>query len=160
MNEFSKPSDQRRFFHLNFVLQFCFGFRASHFGFLPLLLILGFAVAIPGCGDSGPPKYKVTGNVTWEGSPLPEGDIILTPSNGGIPDHGKISAGRFEMQATEGAKTVSIMATRAAADVDPEMGAAPQQQYIPHRYNANSELTATVQPNDTNQLQFDLTEKP
>ena len=123
-------------------------------------MFLGFAVAIPGCGDSGPPKYKVTGNVTWEGSPLPEGDIILTPTDGGIPDHGKISAGTFEMQATEGAKTVSIMATHAAAEVDPAMGAAPQQQYIPHRYNANTELTATIQANDTNQLQFDLTEKP
>ena len=121
-------------------------------------LLLGGAM-ITGCGDAGPKRYKVTGEVTWEGAPLPEGDIILTPTDGGLPDHGKIVAGEFQLLATEGAKEVSIMATKAAAQVDPDMGVAPQVGYIPPRYNAQTTLTAQIDPEGENHLTFALTEE-
>ena len=117
-------------------------------------------ISLVGCGDSGPQRYRVTGEVTWEAAPLPDGDIILAPIDGGVPEHGTIVAGKFDMLATKGKKTVSIMATKAGAEVDPEMGAAPRINYIPLRYNAQTELSATVEPHDDNQMAFDLYASP
>ena len=125
-----------------------------------VVALLFTAGMLAGCGDSGPKKYKVTGEVTWEGAPLPEGDIVLTPVGGGLPDHGEIVNGKFTFQATAGEKEVSIMATKAAAQVDPDMGVAPQVPYIPLRYNAQTELTATVDPDGANHFTFTLTEQP
>ena len=137
----------------NLVLRICFGFL-SRFT-LPLLI-----VAVLGCcGTSGPKKYDVSGEVTWNGAPLSEGDILFEPIDGGVPDHGKITDGKFDFQATEGEKKVSIMATKAAADVDPEMGMAPQVNYIPLRYNAQSKLTANVTPDSENRYTFSLVEQ-
>ena len=120
------------------------------------VIAIALLFSILGCGDSGPKKYPVTGNVTWEGQPLADGDIVLEPTDGGVPDHGKIVAGKIDMEATAGPKKVSIQATKAAAEVDPDMGMAPQVQYIPHRYNARTELTAEVKADGENRLTFDL----
>lgn len=128
--------------------------RSSFIGALMLLLL---AVSVIGCGKAGPKKYRVAGEVTWEGEPLPDGDILFEPVGGGIPDHGKIVAGKFDLQARPGAKKVKITATRAAGKVDPSMGMAPQIDYIPHRYNAQTKLEADVQPNDENHFDFPLT---
>ena len=40
------------------------------------------------------------------------------------------------------------------------MGVAPQVPYIPLRYNAQTELTATVNPTGENHLKFDLKQEP
>ncbi len=124
---------------------------------LSVLAVLVIAVlCLAGCGKSGPPKYRVTGDVTWEGQPLPAGDIILEPTDGGLPDHGKITAGKFEMQATAGPKKVQILATR-EGKFDESMGMARRESYIPLKYNAQTTLTADVQPDGENHLKFDLT---
>ena len=133
--------------------------NSAKFGFLCLSIASSLMTLFSGCGDSGPKRYPVSGDVTWEGAPLPDGDIIFEPTDGGVPDHGKIVEGKFDLRATAGAKKVSIMATKAAAEVDPSMGAAPQVSYIPLRYNAQSELTATVDPEGENRFTFALTEK-
>ena len=112
-----------------------------------------------GCGKSGPKKYDVSGEVTWEGVPLADGDILFEAVDGGIPDHGKIAEGQFRFQATAGAKKVSILATQAAAEVDPEMGTAPRVSYIPPRYNANTTLTANVTSDGENHFTFVLTDQ-
>ena len=119
-------------------------------------LTLATLLAVAGCGDSGPRRYPVTGEVTWEGQPLPDGDILFTPPGGGVPDAGKIVAGEFKLRATEGPKTVAIFATRESGQVDPEMGAAPRESYIPARYNDQSNLTAEVDPGGENHFRFEL----
>jgi hypothetical protein len=101
----------------------------------------------------------VTGNVTWEGAPLPAGDIILTPTNGGIPDAGKIKDGDYELLATEGAKQVAIIAVREVGPIDPSMGMARRENYIPTRYNDDTTLTLNVSSSEANAFDFALTEK-
>jgi hypothetical protein len=97
--------------------------------------------------------------VTWEGEPLPEGDIIFAPADGaGVPDAGKISAGRFAFRAAPGAKRVEIYAHREVGPPDPVMGQARRESYIPPRYNDQSILTAEVGPGGEDHFRFDLNE--
>jgi hypothetical protein len=124
-----------------------------------LCLLLGTVCALAGCGPSGPKKYRVVGDVTWEGSALPDGDIVFTPTGGGVPDAGKITGGKYDVQVTEGAKQVSIFAMREEGPVDPAMGVARRRNFIPERYNDKTILTANVTPDGPNQFDFPLTEK-
>jgi len=72
-----------------------------------------FALALSGCGPSGSEKYTVTGTVTFDGQPVPDGHIIFAPTEAGLPpDAGKISRGKFELTATAGKKRVEIHASR------------------------------------------------
>lgn len=45
-----------------------------------LLLMLAVALAVPGCkGESGPPRYDLSGTVTYDGKPVPAGEVSLEP---------------------------------------------------------------------------------
>lgn len=130
---------------------------ASRYGWLWCAVVCLLLLA--SCGPDGPRRYRVTGKVTWEGAPLPAGDILLTPTNGGIPDAGKIKDGAYDMLATEGAKQVAIIAVREVGPIDPSMGMARRENYIPPRYNDATTLTLNVSPDGTNSFDFALTEK-
>ncbi|HUT57595.1 MAG TPA: hypothetical protein VNA25_07060 [Phycisphaerae bacterium] len=125
------------------------------------LVCLGLlALPVTGCGPSGPETYPVSGTVTWNGDPLPEGDIVFSPVDGSLaPDAGKIVAGKFEFQAQPGEKRVEIDATRESGEVDPVMHMAPRQAYIPSKYNSETTLKATVTAGGDNTFIFDLTEE-
>ncbi len=132
----------------------------SLFARASLLLVSPLFVAtVIGCGDDGPKRYRVTGNVTWKNGSLPAGDIVLTPIDGGLPDAGKIENGRYSLLATAGAKQVEILASREEGPVDPAMGVARRVNYIPKRYNDDTTLTLTVSPDGSNAYDFALTEK-
>jgi hypothetical protein len=120
--------------------------------------VLFFAVwPLVGCGSGEPSAYRVTGIVTWQGAPVPEGDIVFSPEDGkGAPQAGKIAAGRYEVRATAGKKRVEIFATREGSQADPVMNAKPREQFIPARFNTQSTLTTDVQPHDDNQSDFTL----
>ena len=122
-----------------------------------LLLVL-LTCAFVGCGGDG--KYPVRGQVTWEGEPIPlehNGFVTLTPVDSSVaPDAGPIGAdGRFDFRASPGEKRVEILISRPQGKVIEAMGMAAQEQYIPGRYNEQTELTATIKK-ETNELQFDL----
>ena len=42
-------------------------------------LIGAALLLLAGCGQSGPPQFHVTGEVTWRGQPVPAGMITFTP---------------------------------------------------------------------------------
>jgi hypothetical protein len=47
---------------------------------LAKLLSVGILLAwCAGCGEQGPPRYKLSGTVTFEGEPVPRGSVILEP---------------------------------------------------------------------------------
>lgn len=125
------------------------------------LVCLGLlALPVAGCGPSGPETYSVSGTVTWNGDPLPDGHIVFYPVDGSIaPDAGKIAAGKFEFQAQPGEKRVEIDATRESGEVDPVMHTAPREAYIPSKYNSQSILKATVTAGGDNTFTFELTEE-
>ncbi len=49
---------------------------------LRLCLIAAVACSfLLGCGPDGPSTFKLTGNVTYDGKPVPVGTIVLTPDS-------------------------------------------------------------------------------
>lgn len=47
------------------------------------VLLIGFAASIAGCGNSdGPVRYRMAGNVSFDGKPVPFGVIIFDPADG------------------------------------------------------------------------------
>ncbi len=121
-------------------------------------LWLGFLVFAVGCGGDG--KYPVSGTVGWNGDPIPEGSIIFTPVDPSVgPDAGQIENGRFRFRASAGPKKVEIFADRDVGKPDPVMNVVRREQYIPIRYNEETELTVEVTPQGPNDFQLDLVAK-
>jgi hypothetical protein len=114
---------------------------------------------LAGCGKPASNTLTVTGAVTFDGQPIPTGDIVLIPADGKTSsDAGHIVDGKFTLQAKPGKKRVEIHATR-SGKIDPDMGQS-QESYIPARYNSQSALTANVDPAKENSFKFDLTTAP
>tara|TARA_R110002111_G_scaffold2705_4_gene17950 strand:+ start:41405 stop:41833 length:429 start_codon:yes stop_codon:yes gene_type:complete len=117
-----------------------------------------------GCGSSadGVVRYPVTGTVTWNGQPLPEGDIIFIPTEKTArPEGAVIKEGQFELTLAPGSMRVEIRASRETGKmiesaVDPGQKIAVVENYIPAKYNDKSELKAEVSADGENQFQFEL----
>jgi len=116
--------------------------------------------AIAGCDSGGTELYPVSGTVTFDGQPLPDAEILFVPADGNAnPSPGRVTGGKYELKSPPGKMKVEIRATREYGEVDPAMGARPQKQYLPSRYNSASELTAEVKADGHNEFPFSLTEK-
>ena len=123
-----------------------------------LALLLAILLAA-GCGSDEVQRYPVSGTVTFDGQPVPDGHIIFaSPGGETTPDAGPIVDGQYAFDVQSGAKRVEIQASREVpgAPVDPAMGMAPRQEYIPPRYNTQSTLRAEVKPDGENEFNFEL----
>lgn len=70
-------------------------------------LLAGVGLAASGCGGSGgPTRYRVSGNVTFKGQPVPAGRITFEPdtakNNSGPAGYAEIKDGRYETPADKG----------------------------------------------------------
>jgi len=65
-----------------------------------------FVLLTSGCGPSGPPRYQVSGAVTYGGEPIPAGRVFFEPdeSKGNVGPIGTavINGGRYETRSGEG----------------------------------------------------------
>ena len=121
--------------------------------------LLVFLPLLAGCSSSPPGTYSVSGTVTFNEKPLPEGNILFSNADGtGVPAAGVIRNGKFRINATPGKKQVAIFATRKVGEVDPVMGARQREMYIPKRYNDETMLTAEVTPGGKNRFEFPLSD--
>ena len=119
-------------------------------GFLGLVFLVG-------CGRSGPEMVTVSGTVTFEGRPVQEGRIRFRPAEGtrATVTGADIRDGKYTVTnkggVPVGTHRVEIEALRArpgaggGADI-PGAPATSVQQYIPARYNKQTELTITIEP--------------
>src|SRR5207253_625702 len=63
-----------------------------------LVILAGLSLA--GCSHQ-PRLYDVSGSVTFDGQPIPEGDLLfITPDGTRGPDPAKITDGKYELKAT------------------------------------------------------------
>lgn len=126
---------------------------------LGVLLILPlYFVCICGCG--GVKAVDITGTVSFDGKPIPEGDIVFVPADGKqSPDAGKIVDGKFAMKAKVGKNNIRIQAMRGGGKVDKLMGTSPGENYIPDKYNIQTTLSEDVTVNGPNAFVFDLKSK-
>ena len=73
-----------------------------------LLIGIALALLVPaGCGsDGGPPRYDLSGEVTYDGLPLPAGYIVFAPDqaqgNSGPGAQADIKDGRYQTPAGQG----------------------------------------------------------
>jgi hypothetical protein len=110
------------------------------------------ALASAGCGSDEPARVIVSGNVSFDGQPVQLGGIQFVPQEGtpGVAALFEISGGHYAAEAKGGLPVgnykVEIRAFRAAAN---SSSPAPREQYIPAKYNTNSELTTTVEASST-----------
>jgi hypothetical protein len=69
------------------------------------LLVAVLSFCITGCGG-GPKLYRVSGNVTFAGKPIPEGKIYFTPDgakeNSGAPGFANIKDGKYDTSGAGG----------------------------------------------------------
>ena len=90
--------------------------------------------------------YEVTGTVTLDDKPLPEGDIIFVPDDKTQgAEAGKIKDGKYTLKAKPGPCHVKITATREIPGKKGPMGNEPAiEDYIPKQYNDETTLTENV----------------
>ncbi|MDW8080217.1 MAG: hypothetical protein RMJ16_15160 [Thermoguttaceae bacterium] len=134
-----------------------------------LLAIIAQLVA--GCGGTGgrpaEKTYPVTGTVALDGKPMADGEIIFKDTATGAVHIIPIKDGKFQGQASAGAKRVEIYAYKMEIDpVAKEMYGAEAQptkvNIIPAKYNTESTLKATVEAATDpgkNNFSFEITSK-
>lgn len=121
-----------------------------HFACLLLLSLTG------GCKE-GIPRSEVYGTATLDGKPIPSGQIKFIPVDGPVWS-ATIEEGRYSTKGTKGVPSgeirIEIRAfrtpasfggrnNRVIADVADDL---PLEQYLPAKFNTESELNMIIQP--------------
>ncbi len=131
---------------------------------VPPLISLTLALAlslVPGCGTVGPATYPVAGNVTFDGAPVKEGDILFVPTDPSLaPEGGKIVDGVYRMVSKAGSCRVQISALDIGPDTEWISGSPIASNFIPHWYNDDTILTAEVVARRDNRFDFALSSQP
>ncbi len=116
-----------------------------------------------GCGsEEGPESITVTGQVTFDGTPVANGEIIFRAATVDVRScGGTITNGQYSFDASPGSKTVEITAMR---EVPGEMDTTSNpgesvpltEMYIPEKYNSETNLTAEVTDAEGQTIDFEL----
>ena len=122
---------------------------------LPLLVVCVLAV---GCSKDSIERVSVSGHVTYDGKPLPWGQIRFIPTgehagpvwsalvrDGKYSTEGKgVPTGtlRVEITALRGLKTGGV--PNLGPDSNPEEASEPLEQYLPAKYHLQSELSFAI----------------
>ena len=130
-----------------------------------IILLATLLVVCPGCGDSGG-RAGLTGIVTFDEKPVPEGSIEFHPIQGtkGPSSGGQIADGEFEIVPRDGlfpgTFQVSITAYRGTGKMQIYELTGEEyevhEQYLPARYNQQSELSVEVAESGKNHFEFHL----
>ncbi len=130
-----------------------------------LILMSGLALGLGsllGCAKDGSGEV-VEGKVTFAGQPLGSGHIDFIPVDGkGPASGGEIKNGQYQFKIVVGPKRVNITADKVTGQQkaypnDPNSPVFDiKEQYLPNRYNTNSELKRDV-VSGKNTFDFDLT---
>ena len=134
----------------------CHSTRGST-GLRTAALALGSAwlvlLMVCGCGHRGPERVTVSGQVTYRGQPLSYGQIHFVPAENtaGVPvTAATIRDGRYTASIKGGvfvgSHEVRILAYRdnAPQDAPADADFAQQVQYLPAKYNSQTELQITI----------------
>ncbi|CAN5285486.1 hypothetical protein BH11PLA2_BH11PLA2_10330 [soil metagenome] len=123
------------------------------------LLIIGI-VASAGC-NLGEPTGTVSGTITLDGKPVPDGLIRFVPADGNSqPGDSFITNGQYQLTMTIGDKKVEILSLKAnGAAVDTaSQGKGTSVQLIPEKYNVKTTLRYMIEKG-THTKDFELLSK-
>jgi hypothetical protein len=112
-------------------------------------------LAAAGCGPSA---RTVSGTVTYEGTPIPSGQISFAPEDSGVGGSGTIVNGHYTVTLAPGRCKVLVTATKLVKLPEGEKGmygkTEEMRNYVPARYNTDTELKADITSSIT--LDFNL----
>jgi hypothetical protein len=124
------------------------------------LLSACLLMAVSGCGDNS--TLSVTGQVTFDGTPIKEGRILFRQVDGEQRAYSAlITNGSYTVQCPPGKMRVEITASRPVPGKFDKSNGAPEpvgEMYVPEQYNAKSTLTAEVSSSNRS-FPFDLKSK-
>lgn len=128
-----------------------------HRGTWTALVLATLLGVLPGCsGAKGPPTFEVSGDVTFAGKPVEQGNIVFDPVSGaGGSAIAGIINGRFSARVPAGEMILRVSATRTTGEKD-QYGEPVSESYIPSRYNQESSLRKTIEPGQGNRIDLDL----
>jgi hypothetical protein len=128
---------------------------------LLVLVVASAAFVALGCSAAASKTYPLTGTVTLDGQPIPEGslDFLIPNEKRGPIASAKIKDGKYEAHLPEGNWRVQINATREGKIIDTHKNKPERESYIPARYNSKSALTVEVAPTKENHHDFALQTK-
>lgn len=139
-----------------------------HWVLFRLLLAAGWLLILGGCGRNDG-REMLEGSVAIDGKPLESGYILFRSSEAGKSQAtgANIAAGTFRIAGKRsvqpGKFRVEITASRNSGQktADQLTGKPVDaiEQFIPARYNSQSELTADVKAGGANQFEFKITSK-
>lgn len=131
-----------------------------------VLVFSAAAAAGAGCGRSDEFKHVgVSGKVTLDGKPLPDGTITFVPLVSGPAAHTTIADGAYTIARSEGPAPGSYRVEiskseptgRQVPDYEyPGKTVAETRNVVPERYNVNSELKVEIKENDQQTFDFSL----
>ncbi len=125
-------------------------------------LLMVLSLGLVGCGPSGPKLYPVTGKITFDGEPVSEGNIAFVPTDGsGAAQGGSFKDGVYSVKVAQGPKRVEIYGERKSGKKETQEDGRVvelKESFIPSKYNNNSELTVTIEPESATH-DFELTGK-
>jgi hypothetical protein len=119
---------------------------------------IAVAVVAIGCGGPTDGRLQITGEVTFDGQPVADGYVTLSPLGSGPSAGGRIQDGEFVIERDKGPMAgkyrVVLQAMRETGRMIPIDPALPHDtvaetvQYIPPHYNTRSQLTADLSPDN------------
>jgi hypothetical protein len=121
--------------------------------FIALAAVL-MAVSLPGCG--GETLYRVTGEVSWEGVPIEDGQINFLPEDGNIhPATAKIVNGRYDARVAAGRMKVEVHGQKDMG-YNAAMHQNTKKHYVSAEYSFETTLRFDVEKHDSNVADFHL----
>ena len=135
--------------------------RRDAFARLVLLTIVAAVLAVPAVGcRRGPAKAVITGRVTLNDEPLPQGAISLYPLSRGPSAGAVINAGSYRMEAFPGSYRVEITGSKVVGqkkryDTPDSPMDDVLESIVPADYNSASKLVQEVKL-DTKTVDFKL----
>lgn len=121
-----------------------------HWTFITIFALVLSCLTFMGCKKDG--LYEITGTVTFDGTPVQQGQIDFAPVSGsdGISAGGKIVDGKYAVRLLPGNMAVSISSSQKIKKENPTQEEIERgidtvvQEIIPEKYNRRSQLKQEV----------------
>jgi hypothetical protein len=127
---------------------------------MSLWLSLILCPVLFGCGPKGPVMVPVTGTVTLDGSPMPDGVVYFKTIIEGSVDELPVKDGKFNGMVEVGDRRVEICRYGLGPPIKMGGGEIPNRiETLPARYNYESELKASVKEEGSHDFKFEVTSK-
>jgi len=133
------------------------------------VLMQAAMIAAAGCGTAdGPPRVGLSGKVTLGAEPLTAGTITFVPLVSGPAANAAINEGLYSIGRSAGPSPgkyrVEIYSVRPTGRQvkdrgNPQEPLAEQRNFVPRRYNTNSELRVDIKPDVDQVFDYQLDPK-